>query len=56
MRPMRGEGFPHHRLLGLDRRQRLIDDHMVSFGDMPGDELRLPQPLRPVREVDGSDP
>ena len=42
----------HHRLLGLDRHERLVDDDMIAFRDMPRDELGLLQPLAQIRQAE----
>ncbi len=39
-----------HRLVGLDRDQRLVGDHMIADADVPGDDLRLLQSLSQIRQ------
>ena len=47
-----GRGNFHDRLLGLDRHQRLVDDDMIAFRDMPGDEFGLLQPLAQIGQAE----
>ena len=47
-------GHLDHRLLGLDRDERLIGDDMVAFRDMPGDDLGLLQPFAEIGQREGA--
>ena len=50
--PALRRGDFHHRLFGLDRDQRLIDDDVVALGDVPGDDLRLLQAFAEIGKVE----
>jgi hypothetical protein len=43
-----GRGDLHHRLVGLDRHQRLVGDDVVALRDVPGDDLGLLEALAEV--------
>ena len=42
----KGRGHFHHRLVGLDRNQRLVGDHAIAGRDMPVDDFGLAAGLR----------
>ena len=50
--PAPGRGHFDHRLVGLDRDQRLVGHHVVAGADMPGQQLGLGQALAEVRQVE----
>ena len=43
-----------HRLLGLDRDQRLVGDDAIADADVPGDDLRLLQTFAEVGQPEGA--
>ena len=45
-------GYFHHRLLGLDRYQRLIDDDVVAFCHMPCNEFSLLEPFPQIWQAE----
>ena len=51
-----GPGARHldHRLVGLDREQRLVGDHPIALGGEPFDDLRLLQALAEIGQGKGS--
>src|SRR5262249_61489013 len=46
---LRGGDFDH-RFVSFDRHQWLVDDDIVAFVDVPGDDLRLFETLAQVRQ------
>ena len=43
-------GHLDHGLVGFDRHQGLVGDHMVALGDVPGDDFRLFQAFAQIRQ------
>jgi hypothetical protein len=41
-------------LIGLDRQQGLIDNHMIAFPHVPADDLSFNQAFTEIRECEGA--
>jgi hypothetical protein len=45
-------GYLDHGLVGLDRKQRLVDHDVIAFVDVPGNYLRLFEAFAEVGEIE----
>ena len=50
MRPLQGRGHLDHGLVGLDRHERLIGNHVIALIDVPSDDLGLLEAFTEIRQ------